>query len=392
MELGTSQHTDREWARTGSPQFSTSHAGRVSVPTADHAEGVARRDPLHADEYFRALPEWNESQNLFAISRAVRAILPSGFQVSTMDVSDCLASIRDLGMLASSLARHGVNPTQVVRGLEECLLELGQRVDMIPRDTVYHYGIWNPTGARERRFTSDPAEQVLIEAARLAAPGIDGGLDMLLQAVQLDFDDPEFARLCRASAKRLQVILCSVGKAKAGIPPEFFARTLRPYFAELELGGERYGGASAAPLSVCMFDHVLWGSDSDDEIFRAFQTKQIAYNLPSWRSLHADTLGAPSLVTRLFHSHLRGHRHPEALAAVLEILHVLIVFRGRHRFVASRAYNAEIRQFDTGSGGYGVDTLNHLLQNIRQVSKRLRSLLDGCDENSTGGQTCPVTM
>lgn len=333
-------------------------------------------DPLHADRHFRMLPTWNSSADVVSITYALRAMVPSAYHVAEMSVAEAIAAIRDLGMMASSLKRHGVEPTDVVPDLEDRLLALGAKVDMVPRDTVYHYGLWNPRGPRERRFTDDPAEAALIDAARIAAPSIDATLQLLCAAMAHPFESAEFVDGCNTATRELGMILCAIGKAKAQIPPEFFAQTLRPYFAELELGGRVYGGASAAPLSICIVDHLLWGSDCDDEVFRPFQDKQIAFNIPRWRRLYAKTMGQPSLVNRLVREHLRGIHNPKSLEAVIGLLQVMIIFRGRHRFVAKRAYDANIRKFEVGSGGYGTDTLEHLLQLTRNASLRLRALAE----------------
>ena len=353
---------------------------RLTTAPANSGQ-VPDLDPLGADRHFTQLPAWNETEDVVSIYRALGDLLPTGYRIATMTIPEAIASIRDLGMMASSLKRHGVDPTQVVPHLEERLLQLGDKVDMVPRDTVYHYGVWNPGGRRERRFTGELAEGVLIEAARVAAPAIDATLRELCEIIKLPFDSDEFARKCREAAKRLGMILCSIGKAKKEIPPAFFAQTLRPYFAELTLGGQVYAGASAAPLSVCIVDHLLWSSDCRDKVFRQFQFQQIRYNLPHWRRMYANLLGQPSLVTRLVKGFENGELdNPDALEAAIELLQVLIIFRGRHRFVAMRAYDENIRKFEVGSGGYGTKTLEHILALTRGASKTLRTLLSECLE------------
>jgi hypothetical protein len=339
-------------------------------------------DPLHADQYFVQLPSWNQAADIVPIYQALCDMLPTSYRIATMTIPEAIASIRDLGMMSASLARHGANPTDVVPHLEECLLQLGDLVDMVPRDTVYHYGVWNPPGRRERRFTSAAAEGALIDAVRVAAPAIDATLEWLCAVVSMPLDSEEFVAGCRDAAQRLESILDAIGQVKKEIPPVFFAQTLRPYFAPLVLGGQTFNGASAAPLSMCILDHLLWSSDCRDRAFRQFQLKQIRYNMPHWRLLYARTLGRPSLVTRMVQAHASGELHNrETIEAVVDLLHVLIAFRGRHRFVAMRAYSAEVRKFEVGSGGYGVDTLEHILHLTRDASKTLNDLLGNSTES-----------
>lgn len=351
----------------------------ISTPRASAAANsglVPSLDPLRADATFALLPSWNARADIVSIHQALSAMLPTAYGAASMSVPEAIAALRDLGMMASSLARHGVEPTRTIPHLEERLLQLGDLVDMVPRDTVYHYGLWNPSGARQRSFTGAAAEHALIESARMAAPALDATLASLCKALVQPLESEQFVARCRRAAEQLEMILAAIGKAKSDIPPAFFARTLRPYFAELELGGQVFRGASAAPLSVCMVDHLLWSSDCRDRRFRQFQRDQIRYNLPHWRRLYDNTLGQPSLVTRLTQAFMRNELpSADAIEATTDLLQVLITFRGRHRFVAMRAYSAQVRKFEVGSGGYGVDTLEHILLLTRGASKQLRSLL-----------------
>ncbi|MEZ4383572.1 MAG: DUF1864 family protein [Nannocystaceae bacterium] len=335
---------------------------------------VAKLDPLGADATFTHLPAWNAAGDSERIALALVDATPSRAQVARMTTAEAAASLRDLGMLASSLMRHGVDFSTVIPELERRLIELGALVEMVPRDTVYHYGVWNPSGPRERSFTGEPGEAALIAAARTAAPAIDGTLYELIATLAHPIRSQSFADGCQRAAHRLAEILCSIGKAKKEIPPLFFARTLRPYFIDLRIGGEKFAGASAAPLSVCIVDHILWSSDCEDQAFSDFQSEQIRYNLPHWRRLYAATRGQPSLVTRLREMITRGRAPPpEVISAVTELLQVLLIFRGRHRYVAMRAYDESIRLYDVGSGGHGTSTLEHLFALTRDAFRSLRS-------------------
>lgn len=346
----------------------------VAAPTV--CASAAGLDPLGADKYFAQLPRWNANLEIGPIYQALCDMMPSAHRVGTMTVPEAIAATRDLGMMAASLGRHGANPTAIVMNLEERLLQLGERVDMVPRDTVYHYGIWNPAGRRERRFTGAAAEGALIDAVRMAVPAIDATLEWLCGVVALRLDSEEFVSGCRDAAQKLETILDAISLVKQEIPPMFFAQTLRPYFAPLEIGGRTYNGASAAPMSMCIVDHLLWGSDCRDRVFRQFQLEQIRYNMARWRVLYGRTLGQPSLVSRLVAAHEAGELESTAsIEAVVDLLHVLIAFRGRHRHVARRAYSPDIRKFEVGSGGYGVDTLEHIFGLTRAAAKSLEDLL-----------------
>lgn len=357
------------------------HSREPGVPDASRPapactidQDVASLDPLEADPIFVSLPAWNRAGDAESIALALASITPSRERVAMMTIPESIAALRDIGMLASSLMRHGVDFRTAAPDLEPRLVELGEKVDMVPRDTVYHYGAWNPAGSRERSFTGDPAESSLIAAARTAAPAIEEAIELLLATAELPLESAAFAEGCQRAARRLAQLLCSIGKAKREIPPIFFAQTLRPYFADLTIGGVTYAGASAAPISVCVVDHIVWSSDCRDRRFAAFQAEQLRYNLPRWRRLYTTTLGEPSLTTRLLAAAADGDPAiGESIAAVLEILQVLLVFRGRHRYVAMRAYDEKIRLFEVGSGGHGPSTLTHLFSLTRAAFTSLRA-------------------
>jgi hypothetical protein len=63
----------------------------------------------------------------------------------------------------------------------------------------------------------------------------------------------------------------------------------------------------------------------------------------------------------------------EACAALVAPMRVVLTFRGRHRLVAQAAYTEQVRLYPTGSAGYGVDTLEHVLKLSYEMSKVLRN-------------------
>ena len=92
--------------------------------SSDPVFDVSARDPLALDAMFRGLPSTNRrgdtSQLIEVLSRAkLEAVAASA---PMMDLRDALASVRDLGMLAASLRRHGVEPREAVPSVERALL------------------------------------------------------------------------------------------------------------------------------------------------------------------------------------------------------------------------------------------------------------------------------
>jgi len=335
---------------------------------------VSDRDPLNANPWVARLPQFNERGEGAAVVEMLRAVMPTAERVQSMDLRDGIAAVRDLGIVCGSLKRHQIEPVEAVPELEPILLLLGERTDMIPRDTVFHYGAWNPRGALDRRFTDDPQELALKNAGRIAAPRLEEAVCELERLVDAPLDAPEFVETCSRAHDLLEALITAITLAREEVTPVFFARTLRPYFDAIRVRGRAYGGVSAVPLSVGLVDHLLWSSDNDDPTYRAFQNDTMEYNVPRMRRLYATRLGRPSLVTRLLAlgPEARATTYRASVEGVSALLKRLAAFRSPHANVAKAAYNAEIRKFPIGSGGYGVDTLTLILKLTADARKSLR--------------------
>ncbi|MBO0881383.1 MAG: DUF1864 family protein, partial [Mycobacterium sp.] len=145
--------------------------GALDYTGGSPAAMVAALDPLDADEVCAHLPAMNRRGEVSALATALRQIMPTAIQVAGFNALECLAAMRDIGMLLGSIKRHGVQPVAAVPEIEEVLLDLAMRTDLVPRDTLHHYTCWNPGGGTRRRmYTGDPQETHLIDAVRTAMP------------------------------------------------------------------------------------------------------------------------------------------------------------------------------------------------------------------------------
>jgi FAD/FMN-containing dehydrogenase len=86
------------------------------------AEQIGSLDPLGADRVLARLPAMNARADAAAIARALVELAPSDAERSELTFQGCLAAMRDLGVLAGSLKRHGVEPVQALPELEPILL------------------------------------------------------------------------------------------------------------------------------------------------------------------------------------------------------------------------------------------------------------------------------
>ncbi|WP_019854064.1 monodechloroaminopyrrolnitrin synthase PrnB family protein [Actinopolyspora mortivallis] len=350
-------------------------------PTAEYGspeqlEATRSADPLGADEVCSRLPEMNAEADLAALADALRDLLPGFDRVAELSTDECLAAVRDLGMLLGSIKRHGSEPAVLVPEVLPVLMELGRRTDMVPRDTVLHYCVWNPEGTRRRMYTGDPQERTLQNAVRHVFPHLHEGLRLCAELNRTSPEDERFAVLATRIDGNVRTMLESIDTVLAEVSPVFFARTLRPYFEEISLGGQNYLGPAAAQVPLWLVDEVVWLSDRGIAEYEKFLLDSVPYGLPLWRELHAGWRHSPSAVTRLMESFERAGGHDRAgarlrdsAAALAGVLRTAVTFRGRHYRIARQAYQEEVRLYPLGSGGGSVDLLHRVLLLTRQNSR-----------------------
>lgn len=349
---------------------------RLGVPRAADSEAVASSDPLGADARIARLADLNRDADVAGLSQMLRAVAPTKAHAEGMSIHEAIASLRDLGMLMASLKKHGCEPMEVVPEAEASMLTLGEKTKMVPRDTVYHYSVWNPRGHRQRMFLGDPSEEALIEASRVGALRVEAALEALVEIIDTPLETRGFVEGCHTAGEMLMGMVDAIAHAAHRVSSQFFAHSLRSYFEPIRIGGVAYNGAAAAPLSIGVVDTILWSSDCTDAVYREFQDQTMQYNMPCWRKLYRDQVGLPSLATKVseaLEARPGDAQVKEACAALIAPMRVVLTFRGRHRLVAKAAYAEETRMYQKGSGGYGVDTLEHILKLNHAIAKNLWS-------------------
>ncbi|MER7516334.1 monodechloroaminopyrrolnitrin synthase PrnB family protein [Streptomyces sp. NPDC126499] len=339
---------------------------------------IRAADPLGADAVLAALPAMNADADTPALTVALRALVPDLDRAAEWSVVDALAAMRDLGILLGSLKRHGVQPVAAVPEVLPVLELIGRRTDMVPRDTVHHYTAWNPAGPRRRTYTGHPMEAHLQEAVRMVFPGLVAALDTCARVARLEPYDPGFALALDRTAQHVQSIVDAIDLTVAHVTPEYFARTLRPYFEEIDVDGRSYLGPAAAQIPLWLIDLTLWQCDRSDPAYDAFLDDSLPYALPSWRAFHARHRGGVSAVSKLSAavSWESGRRLPPELAAsarsLARVLRLLKSFRARHVTLARKAYAEELRRYDEGSGGAPVSLLRTILDLTRDNETLVR--------------------
>ncbi|MFJ1705837.1 monodechloroaminopyrrolnitrin synthase PrnB family protein [Kitasatospora sp. NPDC088346] len=346
---------------------------------------VAGRDPLGADAVLARLPELNAGGDVAALARELDALVAGGRPGRQVDVRDRLAVLRDLGMFLGSLRRHGVEPLDAVPGAGPVLLELGAAVGMVPRDTVLHYGVWNPAGPRRRMFTGAAEEGVLIDAVRVSAPAVERAALALAGLEGLKPDEPAFADGCEEAAARLAVLPEVAARVAGSVDPAtFFMSRLRPYMEDVRVGDRRYFGPAAAHVPLYLVDHLLWSGDRPDPGHLLLQEELTGYGLPAWAALHRERAGRPTVATVLARAQAEAGPRPGAdlrrtADAVAGLLRSLLAFRGRHLGLVRRAYTADAG-YGTGSAGAAPETVRLVLELTRQRARQLRAPGGGAGE------------
>ncbi|MFI1799505.1 monodechloroaminopyrrolnitrin synthase PrnB family protein [Streptomyces sp. NPDC020379] len=348
-------------------------------------ERVRALDPLAADAALARLPELNSRGDVPTLTAMLRDLTPSLDAVALCSTDECLAVMRDLGMLLGSLKRHDTEPAEAVPEVVPVLLELGRRTGMIPRDTVHHYTTWNPTGERQRSYTGDPQEFCLQDSVRMVFPQLRQGLELCDMLSWTDPAEQKFAAVLDELTDLLGAMVDSIDMVVKEVGPAFFARVLRPYYENVTLAGETYLGPAAAQVPLWLIDLSVWASDHSRPEYREFLRHSIPYSLPRWRELYDSWLHAPSLVTRLVAAFgtdpaVTERSEPQLLEsaeALLRLLRVIMVFRGRHLGIARKAYQEDLRLFPVGSGGASVELLKQILDLTRDNANLTRGAADG---------------
>ncbi|MBO0511741.1 DUF1864 family protein [Streptomyces beijiangensis] len=320
----------------------------------------------------------NEAADIAALTVALRSLVPGPDRTAAFDTVSALAAMRDLGIVAGSLKRHGVQPLDAAPELLPVLVELGHRTDMIPRDTVHHYTAWNPADGRRRMYTGDPMEACLQDAVRMVFPSLVASLATCEQLAGLEPYDPAFALALRRTDRHVRAMVAAIDYTVAHVSPVYFAQVLRPYFEEFTVDGRDYLGPAAAQVPLWLVDLTLWQSDRSGPSYDSFIAESVPYSLPSWRAFHAAHAGSPSAVGKLSAavSWENADRLPAPLAdaalALTDVLRTLKTFRARHITIARKAYSDDVRLYENGSGGAPIELLRSVLDLTRDNETLVR--------------------
>lgn len=339
---------------------------------------VSRLDPLHCDSDMAELPAWNQTRNIDAIAAAAVRIAPSLESIQGMTDQEARAALRDLGMLLVSIKRHGTEPETIIPDVTPSLLALGAQTQMVPRETIMHYSVWNPDGGRQRCFTNLRDEVKIIQGTKMAVPGLERAIFALTELYYCAPHSPDFATYANLVYTNINAMVKAIVFSIVNVNPRVFAAELRPYYDPFIINGIEYMGAGAVQLPLFVFDYILWSSDCNDSTLITFQEENIHYCIPAFRKLFFSFKGKPSLAQKLCHiiqnSHSCSSDIRQSAQSVVDIFDTLIRFRTPHKSLAYRAFS---HRNDTavGSGGYRPNILDHILELTLKAKHNLKNVL-----------------
>jgi hypothetical protein len=278
------------------------------------------------------------------------------------------AVLRDVGMLAATIRCNGVEPTIALPELGPALVRLGIRTAHVPRDTILHYSVFNPSGERRRRFSDDRQEDSLIDAITVGADSVVAAIRALSGAARMDFASAEFLKRCNVAERNLSHFVSAMAGVARSVTPDFFAYKLRPHWEQMLVAGTQYDGPGPVQLPIYVVDQWAWAANCTDETYLAYADHNMSYTLEEFRRPFIEEREDCSLVSAYCRWSASPTEPPavrrRAREALLGIMNCLVRFRRIHRAFAFRAYDIR-RSRDpeaVGSSGYGPEVLQVILR------------------------------
>lgn len=329
--------------------------------SAAFIEDVRSLDPLNCDKYCESLPHMNLHKDISGITSILRNITPCIDDVLQYSPAQCFAVLRDLGIFIGSLRRHGVQFSDVSDSLDAVLIALGKSTDMIPRDTILHYTLFNPRDERMRIYTPDVQEFHLQESVVMVCDNTNNCLELLEGLVNVSEINEIWVSSLAKIDDLIRIYEKSMLYVQENVSPKYFIDELRPYLDEVVIGGAEYLGPAAAQLPMWLFDVILWGGRSEG--YLKFWKPLVPYSPKSWRDIYQKWINKPSiaemLITRLSEGQVDTNVTDSAQHLV-SILGSIFKFRSMHLGIAKKSYKSSDK-YTIGSAGGSIDLLRDLI-------------------------------
>jgi hypothetical protein len=333
-------------------------------------------DPLGAAPVLEKLPSLNQARAVRPLSQALDNLVSQDSITELPGVYEpggALGAISDLDMVMMSLRRLGVEPAEGRPQLTFALAGLAMiaaEVDGGPknglRSTLDTYIFPRPLPSGERAMLSGlPSEAVFVDQLRRTFIGMQAA-DTAMGEVDLEraeLEEFEWSLgLAQAATDDMFAANNTVQQAYRNPPNGPFARTHRPYFEPLMIGGTKRSAPSGDQSAFKEMEFMLRGVDGDmtpggnAEFFGKFFEPNIDYT-PAYRRANVekfiDTNGGTSFFTYI-HELPKGEKRSRLAVAYLGVVGAMRGFSRAHGGVVQRDFKLRPNPNGTGGGGYSV--------------------------------------
>jgi hypothetical protein len=336
-------------------------------------------DPLHFDEALHLVHQLNRDRNIDGLVCILYEYLPKPGQIRWYRYNESIAIMRDLGMLLGSIKRLGYEPVKLVPELESVLVELGEKTNMPPRDTLFHYTIWNPTGSRIRTYTGSFEEINLVKSMKLSYRQLTYAIYLMIEMHNIALDDSYFKMLCLRAESCFQGMVSGISDANQQVYTTCFANELQHYADPITVRNTTYIGPGTFEMPVFVYDHLLWSSDTKDEVYKEFKTTYLPFNMGYLREVYYNYDGKTSIVSRMLRALRKRRGHDQLIlsnnaSALLNLCVLMKHFRMPDSKTLLDAGRKKLRMKPNGTSA--IDMISHVIAlNTQQISV-LESTID----------------
>lgn len=320
---------------------------------------IAAKKLFDCEERLSALVSSENPEDLNELYRGIRDISPASNQVIPHLFSTITSEVlslhslgrlsefgvhRDLGHLSAILRRHEIEVAAIPL-LERALIEFSNKVQEVPRDTVFTYGPRN-CDTVFRQFTNFDYETTFIESFRKGMGGLKRSITALLSII---IGQKSVQEGVQEAVSEFNLMTSAIVNVHKNILPEQFTFGLRPFFDPVTVSGKSYLAPGGAQMPIIMIDYLLYGQGYLNE-FGGYAAENIEYMPHNIRKAFMHVMGNTTTLSDFCRWSNVDEKELEPMKKAL------YRFRTPHLMVAKANFQLRSDQM-VGSGGYNPDIL-----------------------------------
>lgn len=360
----------------GNTFFMSNFSSQDLLNETRYDQEIAQLDPLSLDNFMvHELPKLNnvaDSQSILAFAKQLT--LPE-----SINILAAKAIVRDIGMIASSLVRHGISLNET-QNLELMFTKLSEITQEICPKTIFSACARNCQKERMRTFTGDEQEKIFIRGLYEGIKNMPSCVCNVAELSNTPITSSRFSDLIQQVRVDFHGMIVGMATVKKKVTSTFFTHVLRPYFLPIEINGVTYISESAAQMPILLIDRMLWGEGKQNEQYNSYYHVILPYLPLPYRKL-AQNLPTISILQRVNTELQNGHKLDglqrqivlDNLNSLEKVFIDLLKFRMPHLKTAEE--NFRLRSKDSvGSGGYSLEMLEYLIQESKTAREVVVSL------------------